>query len=191
MAIEDVSLAMALPGFTVVVPADEVEARAATFAIASHVGPVYMRVGRPKAPVVYEQGCEFALGKAIQVRPGQDATVVANGLMVAAALEAADVLAGLGIDVRVLDMATVRPLDEDALLAAASETRGLVVAEEHLRHGGLCSAVAMAVSLLRPTRMHFVAIEDTYAESGRPDELMEKYGLTSRQIAAAVKRILE
>jgi len=191
MAVEDVALATALPGFTVVVPADEVEARAAVRAMAEHVGPVYMRVGRPKAPIVYEQGCDFALGKAIKLREGRDVALIANGLLVALALEAAETLAGHGIEARVLDMATVKPLDEAAVLAAARETRGIVVAEEHLLHGGLGSAVAVAVGRLHPAPMAFVSIGDRYAESGKPDELMRKYGLTASDIVAAALSLME
>lgn len=191
MAVEDVALATALPGFTVVVPADEVETRAAVRAMAEHVGPVYMRVGRPKAPIVYEQDCDFTLGKAIQLRDGRDVTLIANGLLVALALEAAETLAGRGIAARVLDMATVKPLDEAAVLAAARETRGIVVAEEHLLHGGLGSAVAVAVGRLHPAPMAFVSIGDRYAESGKPDELMRNYGLTASEIVAAALSLME
>lgn len=191
MAVEDVALATALPGFTVVVPADEVETRAAVRAMAEHVGPVYMRVGRPKAPIVYEQDCDFTLGKAIQLRDGRDVTLIANGLLVALALEAAETLARRGIAARVLDMATVKPLDEAAVLAAARETRGVVVAEEHLLHGGLGSAVAVAVGRLHPAPMAFVSIGDRYAESGKPDELMRNYGLTASEIVAAALSLME
>lgn len=191
MAIEDIALASALPGFIVVVPADEVETGAAVRAVAEHVGPAYIRVGRPKAPIIYEHGCGFVLGKAMTLRDGTDVTVIANGLMVSAALEAADTLAAQGVQTRVLDLATVKPLDELAVLAAAAETRGIVVAEEHLMSGGLGSAVAMSVARQHPTRMAFVAINDCYAESGKPDELFAKYGLTPSAIVSSALRLLD
>lgn len=189
MSVEDVALARALPGFTVVVPADEAETRAAIRAVADHPGPCFVRVGRPKAPVVYEAGCSFRIGRAIRVRDGGDITLAANGLMVAAALEAADILARDGIEARVLDLASVKPLDEDALEEAARETGGLVVAEEHLLAGGLGSAVAMALARRYPVPMGFVGLDDTFAESGKPEELLEKYGLTPGRIAAEGRRV--
>ena len=124
------------------------------------------------------------------MREGTDVTVIAYGLMVGAALDAADTLAAKGISVRVLDMHTIKPLDEEAVLKAASETRAIVVAEEHSIFGGLGSVVAQAVSRLHPTRMEYVAVADTYAESGDPDKLMEKYGLTAKDIVAAAERAL-
>jgi transketolase len=192
MAIEDVALAGALPGFTVLVPADEVATRVAVRAMVEHDGPVYLRVGRPKVPVVYatEADYPFQLGRAIQLRDGGDLTIVANGLMVAAALQAHDVLADQGVQARVLDVPTVKPLDEEALARAAGETGAIVVAEEHLAHGGLGSAVAMAVSRLRPCPMAFVNLGDTFAESGAPEALLERYGLTSQDVVGAAERVL-
>jgi transketolase len=190
MGIEDIALALALPGFTVLVPADEVAARAATQAMLAVEGPVYLRLGRPRVPIVYEDGCEFVIGRANLLRPGRDVTLVANGLMVALALEAAEILAEEGIDARVLDLASVRPLDIEALVAAARETRGIVVAEEHLKHGGLGSAVAMALAERAPAPLRFVALENTYAESGKPEDLLAKYGLTAENIAAAARDLL-
>lgn len=190
MGIEDIALALALPGFTVLVPADEVAARAATQAMLAVEGPVYLRLGRPRVPIVYEDGCEFVIGRANLLRPGRDVTLVANGLMVALALEAAEILAEEGIDARVLDLASVRPLDIEALVAAARETKGIVVAEEHLKHGGLGSAVAMALAERAPAPLRFVALENTYAESGKPEDLLAKYGLTAENIAAAARDLL-
>ncbi|ODT98410.1 MAG: transketolase, partial [Planctomycetes bacterium SCN 63-9] len=143
MGIEDVALACALPGFVVIVPADEESAKAATAAMLDYKGPVYLRVGRPDVPKIYAAGShEFKIGKANQLRQGTDLTIVANGLLVAPALDAAEALAADGIQARVLDMHTVKPIDRDALVAAAKETGALVVAEEHLAHGGLGSVVA-------------------------------------------------
>lgn len=188
MGHEDIGLALSLPGFVVMVPADGAQTRAAVKAAAEHFGPVYIRVGRPKAPVVYENGCpDFQIGKAITLRDGRDVTLVANGLMVAAALDAADVLQQQGFSARVLDMHTVRPLDEEAIEKAARETGAIVVAEEHLLYTGLASQVAMAVAKRHPVPMRFVGLYD-YAESGAPDALMRKYGLTSSHI---VEKALE
>lgn len=188
MGIEDVALACALPGFVVVVPADEPSTRAATKAMLEHRGPVYLRVGRPDVPKVYNGAdVPFTLGKANTLRDGRDVTIVANGLMVASALDAADALAGEGVSARVLDMHTVKPLDRDALAAAAEQTGALVVAEEHLAHGGLGSAVAMAVSEVRPVPIRYVNLGDSFGESGPPEALLEKYGLTAESVARAAR----
>jgi transketolase len=191
MGIEDVALACALPGLAVVVPADEPSTMAATLAILDYPGPAYLRVGRPRVPVVYAQGCDFQIGRAIQVADGYDVTLVANGLMVAAALEAAYLLRQKGIQARVLDMHTVKPVDRKALELAACETGAIVVAEEHLHYGGLGAAVAQAVAQLHPCPIEFVDLGDRYAESGTPEELVEKYGLTPEAIASAAQRALE
>ena len=152
MGIEDVSLACSLPGFTVVVPADEKATEEAVPALARLKTPAYLRVGRPKVPIVYPNGCPFTLGKANQLRDGKDLTIIANGLMVAEALKAAEQLAGRGVQARVLDMHTVKPLDDEAVAKAARETGRIVVAEEHLLHGGLGSAVALSAALQQPVR---------------------------------------
>lgn len=189
MGIEDVGLACSLPGVAVIVPSDGQQTRAATKAMLEHKGPVYLRLGRPKAPVIYEEGAEFEIGKSIRLREGGDYTIVANGMMVSMALDAADVLAKEGIDCRVVDMHTVSPLDEQALTDAATDTGGIVVAEEHLAQGGLGSRVAQFLSATIPTRMAFVNIGDTYGESGDPAGLLEKYGLTSEKVADAVRSL--
>ena len=187
MGIEDVSLACSLPNFTVVVPADEPSAHKAVEALGHIRTPAYLRAGRPNVPIIYEQGCDFVLGKAIRLRDGKDLTIIANGLMVAAALEAAETLAQKGKQARVLDIHTVKPLDDAAVLAAAQETGRIVVAEEHLAHGGLGSAVAMSVARQHPIPMRFVNLGDTFAESGKPEELLAKYGIDSHGIVKAVK----
>jgi len=182
MGIEDVSLACSLPGFTVVVPADEPSMMEAVPALARINTPAYLRAGRPNVPIVYSNGCSFTLGKANQLRDGKDITIIANGLMVSAALDAADKLAGKNVQARILDMHTVKPLDDAAVLAAARETGRIVVAEEHLLHGGLCSAVAVSAARQHPVPMRFVALRDTFAESGTPEGLLAKYGLTAADI---------
>lgn len=191
MAIEDVALACALPGFTVVVPADGPSAAAATKVLLETEGPMFLRCGRPKVPVVYPGGPDFHLGKANRLRDGTDVTVIANGIMVAMALDAAEALADEGISVRVLDMHTVKPIDIVAIERAANETRGIVVAEEHLAYGGLGATVAMVVAERKPTRMGFVNIGDTYATSGTAEELLTQFGLTPGAIADATRRVLK
>lgn len=189
--IEDIALTCALNGFVVLVPADENEMRAAVEAAAKYQGPVYIRAGRPKAPIIYPDGRgEFVIGKADQVRDGSDVTIIAMGLMVGAAVEAAEALAADGVSVRVINMACVKPLDTEAIVKAAKETGAIVVAEEHIQTGGLGTMVAAAVVANQPVPMEFVNIGDRYAESGTPDELIEKYGLTAKNVAAATKRVL-
>jgi transketolase len=182
MGIEDVSLACSLPSFTVVVPADEPSTHQAVGALVRTKTPAYLRAGRPNVPIVYENGTPFILGRANKLRDGKDLTIIANGIMVAAALQAAEQLAGKGIQARVLDMHTVKPCDDAAVLAAAKETGRIVVAEEHLLHGGLGSVVAMSAARQHPVPMRFVGLRDTFAESGKPDELLAKYGLTAADI---------
>src|SRR4051794_22823619 len=186
MGIEEVSLACSLPHFTVVVPADEPSTHQAVQALGKLKTPAYLRAGRPNVPIVYADGCKnFQLGKAIQLRDGKDLTIIANGLMVAAALEAAEQLAGQGVQARVLDMHTVKPCDDAAVLAAARDTGKIVVAEEHLLHGGLGSVVAMSAARQHPVPMRFVGINDTFATSGKPEELLKQYGLTADDIVRA------
>lgn len=186
MGIEDVALACSLPGVVVVVPSDAVCTKAATEAILAHQGPAYLRVGRGKVATIYKDGIKFELGKAIQLRDGKDATIIANGLMVAGALDAARKLEEQGLQVRVLDMHTVKPLDVDAITRAARETGAVVVAEEHLHHGGLGSVVAQTVCGMCPVPMEFVNVGDRYAESGDPQGLLDKYGLTADAVVDAV-----
>lgn len=191
MAVEDVALACALAGFTVIVPADGPSAAAATQAMIHREGPTFLRCGRPKVPVVYPDGPEMHIGKANKLREGDDITIIANGIMVAMALDAAEALADQGVEARVLDMHTVKPIDVAAIERAANETRGIVVAEEHLAYGGLGSCVSMVVSERRPTKMAFVDVGDTYATSGTPDELLRQYGLTPEAIFDASNRVLK
>jgi transketolase len=154
-----------------------------------HKGPTYMRLGRPKVPVIYPDGCDFEIGKANIVRKGDDVTIIANGLMLGMALDAAAVLANEGVSARVIDMHTVKPLDEEAVARAARETGAIVVAEEHLAAGGLGSAVATCVSRTNPVPMAYVNLGDRYAESGDPQGLLDKYGLTSDAIVEAVRKV--
>jgi transketolase len=190
MGIEDVALACCLPGVVVMVPSDAVSTKKATEAMLAHEGPCYLRLGRPKVPVIYPNGCAFEIGKALTVREGDDLTIIANGLMVAMALDAAKLLADQGVSARVLDMHTIKPLDEAAITKAAKETGRIVVAEEHLAAGGLGAAVSMAVAKTVPVPMAFVNVGDRYAESGDPDGLLESYGLTPQAILTAATTVL-
>jgi transketolase len=185
MSVEDTALACALPGFVVISPADEVSTKALIRAAAAHVGPVFVRTGRPKAPVIYDARQSFEIGKAIQLVAGSDLTIITNGLLVAQAILAAQALESEGIAARVVDMHTVKPIDRDAIARAAAETGAIVVAEEHLVDMGLGVRVAQVVAETRPCPMEFVGIQDTYAESGQGDELLAKYGLMAANIAAA------
>lgn len=190
MAIEDIALSTSFPNMTVLVPADAPSARAATRAMFEWQGPVYLRTGRPKAAVVYPKGLQFEIGKANTLRNGNDVTIIACGLMVAAALEAAQQLEGQGVKAAVLDMHTIKPIDAPAIEAAARATGCIVTAEEHLLEGGLAAAVSRVVSARFPAPVCSVGIRDTYAESGAPDELMEKYGLTAAAIVDAAKQAM-
>ena len=188
MSVEEIGLACSLPGFVVLAPADEVSTKALVRAAAAHVGPVFIRTGRPKCPIVYNGAHQFEIGKAIELVDGSDVTIIAGGLLVAQSLLAAETLEGEGFSVRVIDMHTVKPLDRQAIECAAAETGAIVVAEEHLVDGGLGVRVAQVVAQTRPCPMEFVGLQDTYAESGTPDELMEKYGLVARDVAAAARK---
>ena len=187
-SIEDLALAASLVNFRVIVPADVVEAAAAIELAARTPGPFYIRTGRPKQRVLYTAGANFRLGEADRLRDGADVTIVALGLLVERALDAAEVLAGRGIAARVLNMATVRPLDTAALEAAARETGAIVVAEEHLVHSGLGAMCAQALATRHPVPMEFVGVQDRYGESGTTSELLELMGLTVEGIVAAADR---
>jgi transketolase len=190
MSIEEIGLACSLAGFVVIAPADEAATKALVKAAAAHVGPVFIRCGRPKAAIIYGADQKFEIGKSIQVADGTDVTIIANGLLVAQALLAADTLEAEGISARVVDMHTVKPIDREAIARAAAETAAIVVAEEHLVDGGLGVRVAQVVTETRPCPMEFVGIQNTYAESGQPDELLDKYGLMARDVAAAVRKVV-
>jgi transketolase len=190
MAIEDIALATAFPNFTVLVPADAPSTQAATRAMLSHVGPVYLRTGRPKVPVIYPGEVPFEIGKANQVRAGNDLTIMACGIMVAAALDAAQELSENGIEARVLDMHTLKPIDVEAIERAAVQTGAIVTAEEHLLEGGLGSIVARVITERAPVPMEYVGIRNTYAESGQAQELLEKYGLMPADIVRAARAVI-
>ena len=187
-SVEDFALAGALAGFSVICPSDEVSTKALIRAAAGHKGPVYVRTGRSKAPVVHKPGTPFEIGKGVRVKGGKDVTLVATGLLVFEALEAADILKQKGIDAGVIDMHTIKPLDRELLLAEVRQSRCAVTAEEHLIWGGLGAAVSEALAQELPVPVEFVGLRDTYAESGTPEELFQKYGLTSTHIVHAAEK---
>jgi transketolase len=189
-AVEELAMMRALAHMTVIVPADAVETVQAVRALARHAGPAYMRLGRSAVPVLFDDRYEFAVGAAPVLREGTDVTIAACGIMVAEALAAAATLAAEGISARVLNCATLKPLDEAAVVAAARETGALVTAEEHTIIGGLGGAVCEVTAAYCPIPVERVGIQDRYGESGAPRALLEKYGLTAGAIAAAGRRVV-
>ncbi len=190
MGIEDLALMRAVPNLTVLCPADAHAAAVMTRQMLEHEGPVYMRTGRPKAPLVHPESPDLRLGRAAQLREGGDVTLIACGLMVAMALEAAEDLSADGIEARVIDMHTIKPLDEAAVIAASRETGAIVTAEEHLVQGGLGEAVAGCTAANAPCPVRRIGVQDTFAESGKPAELLEKYGLSAAAIVAAAREAM-
>lgn len=188
--IEDMALMRAMPNMTVIAPADGEETSQAVRAAAEYVGPVYLRLGRPKVPRIFDSSYKFEIGKGVIVHPGDDATVIACGIMLSLAIEAAKELAEEGISVRVINMPTIKPIDREIIIAAARETKGIVTAEEHSIIGGLGGAVAEVVSESAPTLVKRVGMMDTFGESGKPDELMQKYGLTKENIISKIREIV-
>ena len=189
-AIEDVSLMRSLPNMTVLVPADEEETRQAIAWAAAYQGPVYIRLGRMSVDNVSPEGYVFAPAKAAVLTEGNDVALIANGVMVMAALEAAKMLAAEGIQARVINMASVKPLDEAAVVSATKETGAIVTCEEHSIIGGLGSAVAEVLAEQAPAPLERVGVKDTFGESGKPKELLAKYGLTAADVAEAARRVV-
>ncbi len=188
-AIEDLALANTLINFTVIAPADAIETTQAVRAAAETQGPFYIRLYRPPTPVVHTPGYKFVIGKAEKMRYGDDATIIACGNLVKPALDAADKLGKEGKSIRVLNMATIRPIDRDAIVKAASETGAIVTAEEHLKQGGLGSIVASITAQERPVPVEIVGL-DRYFKSGTGWELMAQAGLTAEGVEAAVRKVL-
>lgn len=186
-ALEDVALMRVLPNMTVVVPCDAVETEKATLALAEREGPCYIRFGREAVPVITDEDSPFEIGKANVLRDGKDAVLFANGAMVYEGLEAAKQLAGEGIDLMVINLHTVKPLDQEAVLAAARKTGRVITAEEHQAAGGMGSAVAECLAQNYPVPMRILGMQDGFGESGAPDELMKRYGFSSDAIYQAVK----
>ncbi len=188
--IEDLALMRVIPGMTVVHPADAVSAKKLLGKIAAEDGPAYVRLGRLNIPVLYDEAADIQLGKGNCVKDGSDATVIACGLMVNEALIAAEKLEKEGISLRVIDMHTIKPIDEEIIVKAASETKAIITAEEHSVIGGLGAAVAEVVVKKCPVKMTMVGIQDRFGQSGKPQALMEEYHITAADIAKAVKETL-
>lgn len=188
--LEDLGLMKMLPGMTVINPCDYNQTKAATIAIAQHEGPVYLRFGRPKWPVFISEDTPFIIGKALLLNEGTDVSIFATGHMVWKAIEAGHILAEKGINAEIINIHTIKPLDDAAILESVKKTGCAVSAEEHQYNGGLGDSVAQLLARNYPAPMEFVGVNDSFGESGTPDQLMEKYGLTTQAIAdAAIKSI--
>ena len=189
-AIEDIAIMRAIPNMTVIVPCDGVETRSVIQEIVKYNGPVYVRVARGKFPVVLPEDYKFTIGKGVVVRDGKDAAIIANGLMVSHALQAAAMLEKEGLQIQVINMSTIKPIDRELIIKAAQETGAIVTAEEHSIIGGLGEAVASVVAEECPVPMKRVGIQDRFGQSGLAEELLIHYGLMPKDIAAAVKEVL-
>ena len=186
-AIEDISLMRSLPNMVVIHPADAKEAEEAIKAAVEYVGPVYIRLGRAAVDDIHGDDYKFQWGKGVVLRDGKDVAIIATGIMVAKALEAAEKLKAEGIEARVINIHTIKPLDAELVIKAARETGHVVTCEEHSVIGGLGSAVAEVLARECPTKQHFIGVQDVFGESGQPPELLEKYGLTVEAIVKAAK----
>lgn len=187
--LEDIGMMKMLPGFTVINPCDFHQTKAAAIAIADHHGPVYLRFGRPSWPKFMEDQ-EFVIGKAIQLAEGSDVSIIATGHLTWTAIEAAQSLSKEGISVDLINMHTIKPLDEEAIIKSVSKTKCVVTAEEHQRNGGLGDSVAQVLSQHHPAPQEYIAVNDSFGESGKPDQLLEKYGLGVPDIIAAAKKAI-
>jgi transketolase len=188
--LEDIGLMKMLPGMTVINPCDYNQTKAATIAIAKHEGPVYLRFGRPSVPVFTDAKQKFEIGKAWMVNEGKDVSIFATGHLVWKAIEAGEKLAEMGIDAEIINIHTIKPLDAQAILQSVAKTGCVVSAEEHNRLGGLGDSIAQVLAQNLPTPQEYVAVNDSFGESGTPDQLMEKYGLSTEAIIAAVQKVL-
>ncbi len=189
--LEDIGLMKMLPGMTVICTCDYNQTKAATMAVAEHDGPVYLRFGRPKVANFTAEDQKFEIGKAVKLYEGTDVTIIATGHLVWEAIQAADQLAEKGFSAEVINIHTIKPLDEEAILNSVKKTGCVVTAEEHNFLGGLGESVARTLSLHAPTPQEFVATQDTFGESGTPEQLMEKYGLNGEAIAKACEKVMK
>ena len=188
--LEDIGMMKMLPHMTVINPCDFNQTKAATLAIAEHMGPVYLRFGRPKVPNFTDENQKFEIGKAVNLKDGNDVSIFATGHLVWEALEAAKILNELNINAEIINIHTIKPLDKDAVFKSVSKTRCVVTAEEHMLNGGLGDSIAQLLSREIPLPLEMVGVNDTFGESGTPRQLMEKYGLTSSDIVNAVKKVI-
>lgn len=189
-SIEDMTLMRVIPGMTVLNPADSVEAEKLIFAAAKHNGPVYIRLGREPVPVIFDADYNPEIGKAVRIRDGKAATIIATGIMLEKALQASDILSQKGTVVRVINIHTIKPIDSAEIIKAAWETGAIVTAEEHSVIGGLASAVAEVVVKNHPIPMEFIGMKDRFGQSGSPAELLVEYSLTTESIVEAVEKVI-
>jgi len=189
--LEDIGMMKMLPGMTVINTCDYNQTKAATIAIANYKGPVYLRFGRPKVPVFTSENQNFEIGKAVQLQEGEDVTIVATGHLVWESLEAAKILHDKGISADVINIHTIKPLDQEAIIKSVNKTGCIVTAEEHNFLGGLGESVSRILASNNPTPQEFVAVNDTFGESGTPTELMKKYGLSANSIVVNVEKVLK
>lgn len=190
-ALEDIAMTRCLPNMVVLAPGDKIEAKKATLAAAAHQGPVYIRFARDKTPIFTTEKTPFQIGKALVLRDGEDASIIACGTMVYPALEASEELSKEGYSVRVINSPSIKPIDVETITAAARDTGAIVTTEEHQIYGGLGGAVAEVITKNYPVPQEIVGVMDTFGESGEPDELWKKYGLTVDHIVNYVKRAVE
>lgn len=190
-AIADIAFMRAVPNMTVISVSDAVETELAVKAVAEFEGPVYLRLSRAAAPIIYDDSYKFEIGKGVQLTEGKDVTIVATGYMVHKALEAAESLKAKGIQARVVNIHTIKPIDKDLLIKCSKETGAVVTAEEHNIHGGLGSAAAEVLAVAQPVPMEFVGVEDTFTESGDYDQLLDKYGLSAENIIKKVEQVIK
>ena len=188
--LEDVGMMKMLPHMTVINTCDFNQTKAATIAIAEHVGPVYLRFGRPKVPNFTDENQKFEIGKAVTLEEGNDLTIIATGHLVWEAMEACKALKEININAEMINIHTIKPLDRDAIIKSIKKTKCVVTAEEHMLNGGLGESIAQLLSRELPTPLEMVGVNDTFGESGTPRQLMEKYGLTSSDIVKASKKVL-
>lgn len=188
--LEDVGMMRMLPGMTVIVPCDYNQTKAATMALGDHVGPAYLRFGRPAWPVFIASDRPFEIGKADKMIEGKDVTIFANGHMVWQAIEAESILAEKGISVELINIHTIKPLDVDAIIKSVSKTRCAVTCEEHQMNGGLGDSVAQTLARFNPAPIEMVAVNDSFGESGKPLDLLKKYGLSPENIVSAVEKVM-
>lgn len=189
--LEDMGMMRMLPGMTVINPCDFNQTKAATMALAEHHGPAYLRFGRPAWPIFTPENQRFEIGKALHLATGSDVSIFATGHLVWTCIEAAKELAAAGISCEIINIHTIKPLDEEAILDSVSKTRAVVTAEEHQRFGGLGDAIANLLAHKMPTPMEYVGVNDSFGESGKPTELLDKYGLGKKDVVWAVKDVLD
>ena len=189
--LEDIGMMKMLPGMTVINPCDYNQTKAATIAIADHVGPVYLRFGRPKVPIFIPENQKFEIGKGLLLNEGSDVTIFATGHLVWEAVEAVKSLATQGISAELINIHTIKPLDDECILSSVAKTKCVVTAEEHQIAGGMGESIAKLLASNSPTPMEFVAVNDKFGESGKPADLMKKYGLHSSNIIEATHRVLK